>query len=144
VSVDQTIALACGTIPLKVLGSDKYLPQIQISLDGWKQQDPPSIKKLPVESDIPELLVKSGILSGLAKDSAIGDLTTIAFYYLLQVGECTTKSIRPNTKSAVQFKTEDITFFKFNATKQLVCLPHSARTIDILLADGTTPKLDNQ
>jgi hypothetical protein len=143
-SVGQTIALACGTNPLKILGSDKYLPRLQISLDGWKQADPPTIKKLPVESDIPELLVLTGISSGSSKDSAIGDLTTIAFYYLLRVGEYTTKSTRANTKRTVQFKSEDITFFKRNASKQLVCLPRSAHTNDILSADGATLKLDNQ
>ena len=126
------------------MGSDKYLPRLQISLDGWKQVDPPTIKKLPVESDTPELLVQSGIASGSTKDLAIGDLTTIAFYYLLRVGEYTTKSTRANTKRTVQFKSEDITFFKLNASKQLVCLPRSAHTTDILSADGATLKLDNQ
>ncbi len=126
------------------MGSDKYLPRLQISLDGWKQVDPPTIKKLPVESDTPELLVQSGIASGSTKDLAIGDLTTIAFYYLLRVGEYTTKSTRANTKRTVQFISEDITFFKLNASKQLVCLPRSPHTTDILSADGATLKLDNQ
>ena len=46
-SVGQTIALACGTNPLKILGSDKYLPRLQISLDGWKQVDPTIYQKSP-------------------------------------------------------------------------------------------------
>jgi hypothetical protein len=91
-----------------------------------------------------ELLVQSGISSGSTKELAIGDLTTIAFYYLLRVGEYATKSTRAITKRTVQFKSEDITFFKRNASKQLVCLPRSAHTNDILSADGATLKLDNQ
>jgi hypothetical protein len=38
----------------------------------------------------------------------------IAFYYLLQVGEYTVKGSRNNTKQTVQFKYEDVTFFKKN------------------------------
>ncbi len=143
-SIGQTIALASRTNPLKVAGSNKYLPRIQISLDGWKQQDLPTIKKLPVESDVPELLTIKGQISGSAKDNAIGDLTTIAFYYLLRVGEYTTKTMRPNTKRTMQFKMEDITFFKLNTNGQLECLPRSASNADILSADGATLKLENQ
>jgi hypothetical protein len=38
----------------------------------------------------------------------------IAFFYLLQVGEYTVKGSRNNTKQTVQFKYEDVTFFKKN------------------------------
>ena len=29
-------------------------------LAGWKKEDPPTVKKLPVEADVPELLSKLG------------------------------------------------------------------------------------
>jgi hypothetical protein len=51
------IALACGTNPVKTLGSKKFLTRLQQTLDGWRQEDPPTSKKLPVKSDIPEYLV---------------------------------------------------------------------------------------
>ena len=56
-------------------------------LDGWRHADPPTQKKLPVESDVPKYLVnKAGHKAATALDQAIADLTTIAFYYLLCVG----------------------------------------------------------
>ena len=45
-------------------------------------------------------------------DCAIGDLTMIAFYYLLRIGECTTKGSHNNSKQTQEFKLGDITFFK--------------------------------
>jgi hypothetical protein len=82
-------------------------------LDGWRHADPPTQKKLPVESDVPEYLVnEAGHKAATALNQAIADLTTIAFYYLLRVGENTVKRNRNETKHMVQFKMEDITFFK--------------------------------
>ncbi len=61
-------------------------------LIGWRKQDPPTIKKLPVAIDIPEFLGSLGNAVGAnALDQAIGDLSLIAFYYLLRVGENTIK-----------------------------------------------------
>ncbi len=77
-------------------------------------------------------------------DQAIGDLTLIAFYYLLRIGECTIKGKQNETKQMVQFKYEDITFFKKNVAGQLRCLSHDAPADLITPADGATMKLDNQ
>jgi hypothetical protein len=59
-AVGQTIALACNKNPTKVIGSDKFLPALQIMLDGYTKADPPTKKKLPVAADLPELLLKMG------------------------------------------------------------------------------------
>ncbi len=87
--------------------------RLQQTLDGWRHADTPTQKKLPIESDVPEYLVnKAGHKAGTALDQAIADLTTMAFYYLLCVGEYTVKRNRNKIKHMVQFKMEDITFFK--------------------------------
>ncbi len=87
------IALATGLNPTKLPGSDKLLPRLAQMIDGWRKANPPTIKKLPVESDIPEFIAELGTLpNATTLDQAIGDLTLIAFYYLLRVGEYTTKS----------------------------------------------------
>jgi hypothetical protein len=100
---------------------------------------------LPVESDVPELMVDLGYgKHGTAHSQAIGDLALIAFYYLLRIGEYTVKSKRANTKQTVQFKLEDVRFFKRDKTNTLVCLPTNAPTSLILTADSATLKLDNQ
>ena len=51
----QTIALACNENPTKVLGSEKFLPALQIMINGYTKADPRTQKKLPVEADVLEL-----------------------------------------------------------------------------------------
>ncbi len=44
-------------------------------LDGYTKADPPTQKKLPVEADVPELLVEMGYGKlGSIQSQAIGDL----------------------------------------------------------------------
>ena len=100
---------------------------------------------LPIESDVPELLIEMGYNTlGTSHTQAVGDLTLIAFYYLLQIGEYTIKSKRNNTKQTVQFKLEDVTFYKKTTWGQLRCLPKNAPYQLVLSADSATLKLDNQ
>ena len=114
-------------------------------LDGYRKEDPATIRKLPVQSDVPELLVTTAYNGmGREKDKATADLTLIAFYYLLRVGEYRVKGSQNSTKQTVQFKYEDITFFRKNSNGQLKCLPPNAADNLIATADGTTLKLDNQ
>ena len=47
-TVGQAIALVCGTNPTKFAGSKKLLPRIAQTLDGWRKEDPPPTKQLPV------------------------------------------------------------------------------------------------
>ncbi len=44
-------------------------------------------------------------------NKAVGNLSLIAYYYLLHVREYTTKNKHKNTKQTVQFKMEDVHFF---------------------------------
>ncbi len=63
------------------------------------------MKQLPDEADVSEYLAHIGRGdNGTELDKAIRDLVLIAFYYLLWIGEYTVKT--------VQFKLEDVTFFK--------------------------------
>jgi hypothetical protein len=144
-AVGQAIALATNTNPTKIMGSDKLLPRRQQMLDGFRKQDPPTTKQLPVEADVPEFLVKHGReLEARELDRAIGDLTMIAFYYLLRIGEYTTKGTRNNSKQTEEFKLGDITFFRKDAQSNLRCLPCDAHADLIESADGATMKLNNQ
>ncbi len=96
-------------------------------LDGWIKEDPPMLKMLPVEANVPEYIANLGQLpSATHIDMAIGDLALIAFYYLLRVGEYTCKPTCNNTKQTIQFKMEDITFFKQNIRGELQCIPRTA------------------
>jgi hypothetical protein len=43
---------------------------------------------------------------------ATADLILIAFYYLLRVGEYMHKATNKNSKQTVEFRAEDVPFFK--------------------------------
>ncbi len=116
-------------------------------LDGYSKLDPLTQKMLPVEADVPDLLVEMGYRKGGSTHTqATGDLAMIAFYYLLQIGEYTVKGKKNNTKTkqTVQFKLKDLKFFKKNKPGTLVCLPNNAPTSMIMTADSATLKSDNQ
>jgi hypothetical protein len=102
------------------------------------------MKKLPVEADVPELLVKLAMIDGSPFIQAVADLATIAFYYLLRVGEYTVKGIRNESKQTRQFKLLDVTFFKKDKFGRLRQLPRNAPAQQIMTADCATLKLDNQ
>jgi hypothetical protein len=145
----QTIALACNENPTKVLRSEKFLPALQIMIDGYTKADPPTQKKLPVKADVPELLIEMGYgKAGSIQLQAVGDLSLIAFYYLLRIGEYTVKRQRDRskraTKQTIQFKLEDITFFKTDKNGIMRCLPRNAPHSLIMTAESATLKLDNQ
>jgi hypothetical protein len=144
-SVGQTIALATNTNPTKIAGSEKLLPRLQQMLDGFCKADPPMTKQLSVEADVPEFLVNLGLSPEARKlDQSIGNLTMIAFYYLLRIGKYTTKGARNNSKQTQEFKLGDITFFAKDKQGNLCCLPRDAPSEQIEAADGATMKLDNQ
>jgi hypothetical protein len=52
------------------------------------------MKQLPVEAEVPELLAERGRRPfATEQDRAVGDLTLIAFYYLLRIGEHTISAL---------------------------------------------------
>ena len=145
-AVGTTIALATGSNPTKMRGAqDKLIPRLSQMLDGFGKEDPPTIKKLPIEVDIPEYISLCSLRAAASeRTKAIADLILIAFYYLLRVGEYTTKGERNTTKQTVQFQFKHITFFKHDAMGRLQQLPRSASDDDILSAHSATLRLENQ
>ena len=114
-------------------------------MTGWKNDDPPTMKKLPVAIDVPEFLSAVGTATSANElDRAIGDLVLIAFYYLLRVGEYTIKDNRNETKRTVQFRIQDVTFFKRNRNGQLRQLRRTSNDSTLMKADSATLKLENQ
>jgi hypothetical protein len=45
--------MVIGNNPTKVIGSDKFLPALQVMINGYAKEDPPMQKMLPVETDVP-------------------------------------------------------------------------------------------
>ena len=145
-AIGTEIALATGTNPTKMNGGlDKLIPRLAQMFAGWKKEDPPPIKKLPVGVDIPEYTSLCSLRpTATERDRAAADLIIIAFYYLLRVGEYTVKGNCNNTKQTVQFRMQDVTFFGHNQQGALRQLPRTASTHEIMTAHSATLKLDNQ
>ena len=63
---------------------------------------------------------------------------------LLMLGEYTVKSHRNETKQTVQFRIQDVTFFRRDSAGSLRQMSRIAAAHDLLQADSATLKLDNQ
>ena len=114
-------------------------------LDGWRKTDSPVMKKLPIEVDIPEFLIKTGMMNGATEmDRAVGDLVLVAFYFLLRIGEYTMKGARNESKQTVQYRMKDVLFFKKDKSGTLRQLSRFAHEDEIMSADNVTLRLDNQ
>ncbi|EJK61027.1 hypothetical protein THAOC_18541 [Thalassiosira oceanica] len=123
-------------------------------LKGFRNEDPATVKTLSIEVDVPELLVKCAAKAGAtAQEKRVADLTLLAFYYLLRVGEYTsryrnskskekTKRGRPGkkkrNKKTVNFRVSDVKFFKKDGGGRLRQLPPDASAVDIMSADSAT------
>ncbi len=92
---------------------------------------------------MPEMLIKMGYgKSGSLQAQAVGDLSLIAFYYLLCTGEYTVKRQRDWVKHAkkqiMQFKLEDVIIFKTDKKGTLWYLPRNAPYSLIMTGESTT------
>ena len=150
-AVGKTCAMAGGTDPTKDPATGRFLPRIQEQLDGYRKEDPPTQKELPVEADVPEFLVSLAMRRGATeKDKAVGDLVMIAFYYLLRVGEYTKKGKGAQDWDEFEtqtqpFRLKDIAFFsRQSKTDRLARLPTTASDEAIMTASNATIKLANQ
>ena len=82
-------------------------------LDRWKKEDPPTMKQLRIEADIPEYLVQMAMETNAGEvEKAIANLTLIVSYYLLRVREYTCRQRCNDEKQTMQFRVKDVTFFK--------------------------------
>ena len=144
-SVSQAFSVDDRGNPLKPHGSKDYHLAVKVMLDEWKKEDPPTMKKLPIKVDIPEYLVGRAMEPEAGKGrNAIADLTLIAFYYLLHIGEYTCRTKRNNEKQTVQFRIQDVTFFKRNKEGRLKQMSLKASAKETVIADSCTVKISNQ
>ena len=75
---------------------------------------------------------------------ATGDLLLIAFYYLLGIGEYTTKTRGKKKTRTCQFWENNITLFKLNEDGELRALPHNASSEEVISADAVMLHISNQ
>ena len=98
-AIGKNITLVQSEDPTKLRSKDKYLPRILQILDGFKNDNPPTVKKTPCTINLPEKMASWGLEKGASEfEKAVGDLGLVAMYYLLRVGKYTVKKYKNNTK----------------------------------------------
>jgi len=143
--VNTTIALDTGRQPLHQADGKHYIAQVQHMLAGFKNFDPATEKKLACHPDLPNAACAWGNRKGtLPHQKAVGDLCVIAFYYLLRVGEYTTKTRRKKKTRTRQFRGMDVTFFTMNEHGDMIALPQTATDAEIMCAVAATLRISNQ
>ncbi|KAL9178895.1 hypothetical protein ACHAXT_011868 [Thalassiosira profunda] len=114
-------------------------------LAGFKNFDPAVEKKLACHPDLPAFACAWGLRKDATpQQQAVGDLVMVAFYYLLRVGEYTTKKRRKTRTRTRQFRIKDVTFFRKNDLGLLVAIPRTASDEAIMSADAATLRISNQ
>ena len=114
-------------------------------VEGFKRQDPPATPQLAVPVMVPNTAYNEGQASHDNKCKAVGQLTLIAFYFLLRVGEYTQpRYVHRNGKKqratrTVQFSISNVGFFKGNT---LVDRNSPLKTL--LQCTSATLKINNQ
>ena len=143
-AISKTIELAGQPSPL-YREANKYQLSTERLCEGFRREDPPAVPQLAVPVSIVNHCYKSSLLTNDALTAAAGQLTIIAFYYLLRVGEYTQpRTVTLNGEKlratrTVQFSVDDVGFWKDN--KQLP----KASPLDVLLtADSATLQISNQ
>jgi len=123
----------------------EYILPLKRMVERFKRIDPPAIPQMAVPKEVPEAAQKVAYLSSDARLHAAGDLTVIAFYFLLCSGEFTKpRRVTRNRKivratRTIQFRVCDVGFWKDNTI--LSC----RSPLEILCsADSATMKITNQ
>ena len=89
-----------------------YLTHLRQQLEGYRRQDPTPQPKLAIPITVIHFIITKSYFHTHSKQITISNLCCIAFYFLLQVGEYTTRSVTPhNTTRTIQFRLSDITLW---------------------------------
>jgi hypothetical protein len=117
----------------------KYWLAIERLIESYRRQDPPAQHKLAVPVKLVEHLQDLRKTSPSQKVQAICDMATIAFYYLLRVGEYTghRKTDRRRTK---QFRVCDVTFYDHSHN----IIPNTASLATLYSARKASMRITNQ
>jgi hypothetical protein len=136
--VAQTLLLAGYDDPRRTYGAKELDLPFRHLLKGYKEQDPVPKPQLALPVTTIEHAGAYHQAPHNALTRATADLTTIAFFFLLRVGEYTMPRRNVRTRT-VQFRVQDVTFRKHG-----VVLPNTAPLAQLALAESVTLYLDNQ
>jgi len=143
-AISKTIELAGEQSPIYT-APDTYILPIQRLIEGFRREDPPPVPQLAVPVTVPMECHRIAIEGNDVKLLATSQLITIAFFYLLRVGEYTHPRYVKRQGQLVratrtkQFAVEDVGFFKDGKV-----LPRRSPLDLLLTADSATMKISNQ
>jgi hypothetical protein len=144
-AITKTLKLAGKSSPLYKEGTDKYKTTIQRLIEGYQRQDPPVVPQIAVPVAVPNLVFTQGHASGESKQKAIGNLSLIAFYYLLRVGEYTQpKFIFKTGKKIRATRTRQFTVGNVGFFNNGKIVPRTAPLSALLQCEAATLKISNQ
>jgi hypothetical protein len=109
----------------------------------YKHADPATQSQIALPVAIFDNIMANEGASPLPNVQATADLTIIAFYFLLRVGEYTQPTSRRPTRTT-QFRLKDATFWRHLADGTHARLPFDTPDADLLQAQAVTLTLDNQ
>jgi hypothetical protein len=127
-------------------GSDQsYILPIERMMEGFRREDPPATPQLAVPITVANHCFTTAMTTDNAHTQAVGQLTLIAFYFLLRVGEYTKPktfvqngTVKRATRT-IQFTYSNVGFFKNG-----VIVPRSSPLETLLHCDSATLKISNQ
>ena len=143
-AISKTIKLAGEQSPIYKAEKTYRIPVAQL-IEGYRREDPPATPQLALPIRVPEECQNAGERTNNTFKQAVGDLSVIAFYYLLRVGEYTkphTRVINGKEKQVTQtvkFSVANIGFFQGNKIRTR----HSPLET-LLTAESCTLKITNQ
>jgi hypothetical protein len=136
--VAQTIVLAGYADPRRSYGSkDLDLPFSRL-MKTYKCNDPAPQPQLALPARAIRIISTHYRGKNTPWASAVADLVTIAFFFLLRPGEYAMPTSRTKTRT-VQFRRQDVRFFKAGQV-----VPHSAPLAELRQADSVRLYIDNQ
>jgi hypothetical protein len=145
VAISKTCQLVGKQSPARYTNGGKYILPVERIVEGFKRHYPPAIPQMAIPIDVPEAVLALAYAVGTNTTEAAGDLTIVAFYYLLRSGEYTKprkvkwNGITVRATRTVQFKVKDVGFWKDGKI-----LPRQSSLSDLLQADAATMKITNQ
>jgi len=75
-----------------IQAQERYLKPIEMMFAGFRREDPLPVLEIAILVGVAHQAACIGLVDGATpKETTVGDLTLIAFYYLLRVGEYTKK-----------------------------------------------------
>ena len=138
-AVGQTFQLAGRNDPTKIHGGRERIIQLRRQLETYRREDPPPKPQLALPVSVIKHLQVQSQAGGLDPDlCAVNDLATIAFFFLLRVGEYTMPAANRKTRT-VQFRVKDVRFYVNG-----IIIPNTAPLQTLMQANGVALCIDNQ